>query len=58
VSKKRPAPEPVPPGDHFIRLGVSAADHAAIHILAAKAGMSMAAYVRWLIRDHVAKEAK
>jgi hypothetical protein len=46
------------PKDFFIYMSIDNDDRYALRILAAKAGMSMAAYVRWLIRDHVEKESK
>jgi len=55
MSKKPPAPEATPPGPKLVRLELSDEDHSALRVLAAKAGMSMAAYARWLIHDHVAK---
>jgi plasmid stability protein len=40
----------------MIRLELSDEDHAALRVVAAKAGMSMAAYVRSLVSRHVRKE--
>lgn len=54
--------DPVPPGAVGLRLQLSAADRDRLHVTAAKAGQSMATYLRRLVVEHLdaldAAEAK
>jgi hypothetical protein len=45
--------DPVPPDAVGLRVEVAPADRDRLRIAAAKAGKSMAAYVRWLIVTHL-----
>jgi hypothetical protein len=45
--------DPVPPDAVGLRVEVSPADRDRLRIAAAKAGKSMASYVRWLIVTHL-----
>jgi hypothetical protein len=45
--------DPVPPDAVGLRVEVAPADRDRLRIAAAKVGKSMAAYVRWLIIEHL-----
>jgi plasmid stability protein len=49
MPKKKVHPDPVPPGDVHIRVEISRGHQSKLRVLAAEAGMSMAAYARAIL---------
>jgi plasmid stability protein len=49
MPKKKAHPDPVPPGTMHVRLELSRDQQSKLRVLAAQAGMSMAAYARAIV---------